>query len=63
MEDIDRQIKLAEAKMESYEVNSEPYLMYKEIRDELRAKKIPVAAVANNVRLHVEKDATCDGCQ
>lgn len=53
--DIRAQIQLAEDKMAKYEPNSEPYLMYKEIRDSL-AMKLPR-------KLHVAEEAVCDSCQ
>lgn len=53
--ELDTKIELIEAKMSANEPGSVPFIMYKEIRDELVASK--------NVRLHIAEEAICESCQ
>jgi hypothetical protein len=54
-EEMRNRIAIAEERMAKYEINSEPYLMHKEIRDEL-LMRLPK-------KLHVADEGICDSCQ
>lgn len=58
-EQIKAQMELTSKKMEGFEVGSVQHDMYREIMKELEMK----LNGDSGIKLHIEKDATCEGCQ